>query len=122
MNIVMCGDPDWEDYHSVYVIISGSKLVAQSLEEELVIYHRGYRGLDTVVETTARLLGVQTVDVHPDKRHGVQANSKRNQAMIDDYKPQAVYGFKLGLKSTASDDIVRRAREAGVPTYTVTHE
>lgn len=57
------------------------------------------------------------------KRHGRGAGHIRNQQQLDEGKPDTVVaaknGFDWSLSGGGTEDMVRRAKAAGIPTYVV---
>lgn len=56
-------------------------------------------------------------------RYGKAAGLKRNQQMLDEGKPDVVFAFKQRfnwkMDKGGTEDMVRRANLAGVPTYVI---
>lgn len=96
--------------------------------EALTVIEGGARGADSAAADalcaaeTAHPTGA-TVATYPAdwKHHGKGAGPIRNQRMLDEGKPDIVYAFvnKPMAESRGTADMVRRAREAGIPTYVV---
>lgn len=77
------------------------------------IVQGGATGADTLARLWAEENNVSCVTMHADwKREGRLAGIKRNQAMIDQHKPDMVLQFPGG-KGTA--DMVKRARKSDIP-------
>jgi hypothetical protein len=106
LRIIYCGGRDYDDRWTVRTYVDAFKLGA------IIVVHGGARGADALVDEAARAKG-HPVEVFPAdwKRHGKGAGPIRNQAMLD-AGADFVVAFPGG-RGTA--DMVRRAREAGVP-------
>jgi hypothetical protein len=85
-----------------------------------VIVHGGAKGADSIAEEEAEKLGRDVEVYRADwKRHGRAAGPIRNQRMLDESDPAAVFAFRCPGHSPGTDDMVRRARARGVQVYVV---
>jgi hypothetical protein len=97
--------------------------LAEIYGDRLVVVHGGARGVDTAVDGIARGLGLEP-EAHPAAwtNLGRAAGHVRNQHMLD-LGACLVLAFKRGfnwrLDRGGTEDMVRRAGEAGVPTFVV---
>ena len=81
------------------------------------IIQGGASGADCLARCWADMYGVKCVTVPADwETHGKAAGPIRNRRMLMDFKPDLVVAFPGG-RGTA--DMVRQAREAGVPVMDV---
>jgi len=86
---------------------------------DLVVVHGAYHGVDAQARCFARQLGVPE-EAHPArwKELGKKAGPVRNQEMVD-AGAEAVFAFP-GEISTGTEDLVRRALQAGIPVAVTT--
>jgi hypothetical protein len=108
--ILVCGGRDYADRERLFGILN--LYVAQ--QGRLVVIQGGATGADALArEWCFGQESVWMVNEPADwKRHGKAAGPIRNQLMLDQHKPEIVIAFGGG-KGTR--DMMRRAREAGVP-------
>jgi hypothetical protein len=107
MRVIITGGRDYTDEQVVRNVIN-------SLPASTTVIHGDAPGADTLAATAAIQAGL-TVEAWPAdwRTHGRGAGPRRNQAMLD-AGADAVWAFPGG-RGTA--DMVRRAREAGVPVF-----
>lgn len=104
MRVLVCGGRDWDDWESVY----------RELDKRspTMVINGGAMGADQNARMWARDKNVPCVTLEADwTRLGRRAGPIRNQAMLDELRPDLVLAFPGG-RGTA--DMVRRARKAGV--------
>ena len=87
-----------------------------------MIIQGGAEGADQLAAEIAEWLGIPyaTFDAHWDK-FGKRAGPIRNQAMLDIAEPTQVVAFVLP-GSIGTLDMIRRAREAGIPVEVYNNE
>lgn len=123
MKLLICGSRGWKDPYPIETIIAGYDIIAEGRGDTLTVIHGAARGADTMADHIARRWGVGRIKEPADwDRYGKAAGPIRNQKMIDDHKPDVVYAFRSAGKSNGTDDMVSKARAAGIPTYVVTEE
>lgn len=128
----MCGSRTWEDRFAVWSVLDG--LLARS--EGLVVVHGANpRGGDSLAKEWAESRGVEA-DPYParwqehadgwcpgewcrQRSYCVAAGPRRNQQMLDEGQPGVVFAFRSEGKSNGTDDMVERARAAGVKAYVI---
>lgn len=111
--VLICGSRTWADKRPIIALLRG-------MGPDTVVIHGGAGGADTNAGIVAQNLGLQVI-VEPAqwRIHGKASGPIRNQKMLDDHRPDVVFAFRVYGKSTGTDDMVRRAEEAGLPTYVV---
>jgi hypothetical protein len=107
VRILVCGGRDYDD----------ADLVREVLDEQFevvsCIIHGGSRGADSLARAWAKRNGVMTEQYSADwRQYGKAAGPMRNQQMLNSGAPDLVIAFPGG-RGTA--DMVRRAKDAGVP-------
>jgi len=115
IKILICGSRDWSDRA---VIIDRFA----SFPPKIMIIHGGCRGADTIAGEVALSLGME-VKCFPANwgEYGRGAGPRRNQAMIDEGKPNLVIAFHDDLASSrGTRDMVARAMKSGIPVEVVT--
>lgn len=84
------------------------------------LIHGGAFGADTLAGQLAQELGISVTAYRIDpaawRRFGRAAGPMRNQAMLDVEQPDLAMGFRCAGSSPGTDDMARRARQAGVHT------
>lgn len=88
---------------------------------DLVIITGGAKGTDRMADAWGKRNGCQLA-VYPAQwsRYGAAAGPMRNQEMLDVCHPDLVLAFRVSGISRGTDDMVRRARKAGVLTMQCT--
>ena len=115
MRLLVCGDRNWSDYGSIVARI-------RELAPERVIEGEA-RGADRLARTAAYALGIG-VAAFPAQwnTYGRSAGMIRNQQMLDEGKPDMVLAFHDNiLSSKGTADMVRRAKQAGLPVEIWSH-
>lgn len=110
MRVIVCGGREYTETDVVWSVLHAFD------PDRVIIVHGDARGADSLADHVARGFGFKT-DPHPAdwQRHGKGAGPIRNQQMLD-AGADLVVAFPGG-RGTA--DMVRRAREAGVPVMEV---
>jgi len=118
--VLVTGDRNWDidnDTHVDAITNELKTLVAYTVDDEGIrIVHGAARGVDTIAEAAALVLGY---DIAPypaewDKYHKA-AGPKRNQQMLDEEHPNLVIAFHDDIKtSKGTKDMVKRALKANV--------
>lgn len=123
MEFLICGSRDWDDRFPVYNVIAGLRAYAEASGETITIVHGAARGADSLAEEMCQLLKIDTYAVAADwDKDGRAAGPLRNQRMLDEHNIQAVFAFRLRGVSRGTDDMVRRSKEEGIPTYVINKE
>lgn len=112
MRLLICGSRKWNDGGLIGLIID-------AIKPEVVI-HGSAKGADSYADFWARFKKIE-VEAYPAEwdRWGKTAGVIRNQKMLDEGKPDAVFAFGYGR---GTDDMVQRAQAAGLLTYRVVME
>lgn len=126
MRVLVCGSRHWTDGDIIDVITSG--LAAEfNGPDKLVLVHGAAPGADSLAADSAALDGTEILPFPADWKNDGRyaAGPKRNQRMLDEAFPQMVIAFKDGLRPAldkgGTEDMVRRAKAAGIPVYVVSH-
>jgi hypothetical protein len=102
--ILVCGGRNYFDQAQVNTILDQ--------HNPTTIIHGAARGADTLAGNFAKSRGIPEIACPANwAKHGLKAGFLRNQAMLNDHKPDLVIAFPGG-RGTA--DMVRRARRAKV--------
>lgn len=113
MRLLVCGSRTWRDYDRVRFEIARLS--------PLVVIHGDARGADRLAGAAALELGIAVEAVPADwARYGRAAGGVRNAAMLAGVggtggKVDGVLAFRMAGASPGTDDMIRRARAAGVP-------
>lgn len=108
--VLICGTRTWDDWKVISEFIS-------SLPNDAIVVHGGARGADDIARILATRRGLE-VRAYPAKwaALGKRAGVLRNQEMLDEEHPDVVVAFTHNIAtSKGTRDMVRRAREAGIP-------
>lgn len=125
MIVLVCGGREWSDRTPIEFMLRG---FYDQYPDSLTVIEGGARGADRIAGQWAaryRQIGVGWVrfDAHW-QGHGKRAGAIRNQEMLE-YGPDVVVAFKdefdHSLGRGGTEDMVKRAKEAGVPVYVVSH-
>lgn len=104
MRVVVCGGRSFLNDELVWSTLGGLNITE--------LAHGGATGADTAAARWARGVGIPCHRFLANwLEHGRSAGPRRNQLMLDTFKPDAVIAFPGG-RGTA--DMVRRARKARV--------
>jgi predicted Rossmann-fold nucleotide-binding protein len=115
MRILVCGGRNYDDYKCVYkVLYTFYRYVPFSLD--LTIVEGGCTGADSLARKFAKVVGC-SVETHYAEweTHGKKAGPIRNQKMVD-LGADFCIAFPGGR---GTDDLVSRAREAGITVLSV---
>lgn len=117
----MCGSRGWNDSHPINAVLAGYDVLAEGRQEPLVIIQGNAPGADRLARRLARDWRAEVIDESADwGLYGKAAGPIRNQKMLDDHKPEVVWAFRSSGKSNGTDDMIQRAKDAGIPVYVVT--
>lgn len=111
--VLVCGGRNYADRERVYSILD----TAHAANPIILLIHGGASGADRLGADWAISRHVSCGEYPANwDRDGKAAGPIRNQLMLEDTKPHLVISFPGG-RGTA--DMVRRAKNAGVPVVTV---
>ena len=105
MRVLVCGGRDFADWPAIQKHLGpfggGTHLA-----------HGDARGADRLAGKYGLIHGWKVTAYPADwKAHGKGAGPRRNQRMLDEFKPELVVAFPGGR---GTDDMIRRSRKAGV--------
>lgn len=120
--ILICGSREWLDIMPVHRVIAGSNA---RFGGSIVVVHGGARGADETAAQVCRSHGFAEEPHFADwKGKGRAAGPIRNREMLDSGVHE-VWAFKDGFDHTltrgGTENMVRIAREAGIPCFVVSH-
>lgn len=121
MRVIVCGSRTKEQLTVMeQALVRG---LAAMYGRALTVVHGDCKGLDRAVADYAEGCGIRTEAVAPDWRsYGRAAGPIRNQEMLD-MGADMVVAFKepfdWAFRKGGTEDMVRRARDAGVPCWVV---
>lgn len=121
MRVLVCGSRTWDYQEMVDYLLGG---VYEQERPHFVLIEGCAPGADQAAEVWAAGFGSEYPVPHEHYpadwvRHGKAAGPIRNQQMLDS-APDLVLAFRSKGVSRGTDDMVRRSRDAGVPTYVIT--
>lgn len=111
--VLVCGSRTWTYYEDGELI----REFIDSLPANTIIVHGDARGADRIAAACAFQRGLE-VHAYPAKwaLFSKRAGVLRNQEMLDEEHPDLVAAFTLNIvTSKGTGDMVRRARDAGIP-------
>jgi len=121
VKVLVCGSRGWKDPLPINAMLAGFDVLAEGGGDRVTVIHGGARGADTLAKSLAVQWGLDVIDEPADwDTYGRAAGPIRNQKMLDKYQPDVVLAFRTYGKSTGTDDMVARARKAGIPTFVIT--
>lgn len=113
MKVLVCGSRKYADRWHVYEVLDA----AHAANPISLIIHGGQTGADTLAHAWAEERGIKFARYRAEwKRLRKSAGPIRNQMMLDREHPDLVIQFPGG---TGTADMVRKARAANVPVFTV---
>jgi hypothetical protein len=121
--VIVCGGREPLGDVSVMLVRVILKGLAETFRRQLVVVDGGARGVDRMVDGMARSLGlrVETFPADWDGR-GRIAGFERNQRMLDSGAELVIaikHPFNWKLDKGGTEDMVKRATRAGVPTFVI---
>lgn len=115
MRVLVCGSRTWTSGLRIAL-----ELDAIQCPPVTCVIHGGAAGADDLAREWAEASGVPCEEYPAEwEKHGRVAGPIRNQRMLDEGKPDLVLAFRMPGVSKGTDDMVRRARKAGVRTEVV---
>lgn len=115
MRILVCGGRAFDDRSAMARALRRFKPTIPTDDDmaEHIIITGGATGADELAAEYAEVFGIRLRIFPADwKAHGRAAGPIRNQRMIDEGRPDLVIAFPGGR---GTDDMVRRAKAAGIP-------
>ena len=120
MRVLICGSRGWHDPVPINALIAGYDVLAEGSGEPLTIIHGDAPGADRLAKQVGKDWRANVIDEPADwNRYKAGAGPIRNQKMLDDHKPDVVWAFRSSGKSSGTDDMIKKSKDAGVPTYIV---
>lgn len=124
MRVLVCGSRDWTFTGMVFTVLDGLLASHPSLH----VIHGGARGADIAAQRWVEGgikdgrtdVASTTVFANWDA-FGKAAGPIRNQKMLSEEKPQLVIAFSEQPVTKGTQDMVDRAKKAGVPVWVVSH-
>lgn len=123
MRVLVCGSRDWSDELILNVVLDGLRM----RHGTIVVIHGAARGADKLADEWAKYEPMPRLPfpANWDRDGRYTAGPIRNQRMLDEAFPELVIAFKDGLRPAldkgGTEDMVRRAKAAGIPVYVVSH-
>jgi|SRR5215467_1384782 len=119
MRVLVCGSRTWTTRNVVWLVLDGLRMGIGD-DPDFVVIEGGARGADECAREWCHAWHFEP-ETYPANWQalGKAAGAVRNQQMLRDGKPDVVWAFRMPGESRGTDDMVRRARAAGVPTYVV---
>ena len=122
MKVLICGSRGWSDPLPIDLILAGLDVRSEGKTERLTVIHGGARGADQLAGRLARGWNADVIEEPADwEQHGKAAGPIRNSLMLEKYDPDVVIAFRSTGKSNGTDDMIRKAKLAGKPTYVITN-
>lgn len=129
MRVAVCGSKQWHDRPAIRRVLTRLRREAQARGEEFVVIHSASPdGADLITDQicTSEFGMTPGEDLIREpvqwKRYQRIAAPMHNRLVLERHQPTLVYAFHCGGKTAVTDDMVERARKAGVPTRVVTPE
>lgn len=112
--VLICGSRTWTDRKAVERVIF-------DLDRDTIVVHGAARGADTLADAAALMWGLLRRPYPADwQAHGKAAGPRRNQRMLAENDIARVIAFRMPGESRGTDDMIRRAKAAGIPVEIVT--
>lgn len=134
MRVIICGDRSWYDYAFIFRWVEQLLLNHQEIHHVLKDYPDGFpplviiegeaRGVDMMARVAAEYLGIEVQRFPADwKKYGRKAGPIRNQAMIDEGKPDFIMAFHDNFKNShGTKNMIEKAKKAGIRYRIFTHK
>lgn len=100
------------DFTNVEMVVD---VLLQYNSDTTTIVHGGAKGLDTIVDITAKQLGFNVICYPANWKDGKRDGLYRNSQMLYETKPDFVEGFRSKLNSRGTNDMLMKTGKAGVP-------
>lgn len=108
MRILVCGSQEYNDREVIK-----KELVARNAT---YVINGGAKGADALAVSAARQLNLECETYMADwNLFGRPAGPIRNKRMLDEGKPDIVLAFFAGRRTRGTQNMVKQAKEAGVP-------
>jgi hypothetical protein len=123
MVILVCGDRNWNAPELIVMKLIEIQDEPRHMDEGLYLIHGDCRGADKQAAMIAEDLHWTVYAVPAEwEKYGRAAGPKRNQKMIDEYRPSRVIAFHDDIEhSKGTKDMVARAKKAGIPVEVMKH-
>jgi hypothetical protein len=126
VRVLVCGSRDWTERAPVEAVLNGIYWEASGREEEVTIIEGGAKGADACA--AAWVTGDDEMpeglfhEQYPAEwdKHGNAAGPIRNRQMLDT-KPDLVVAFSEHPITRGTNDMIRRAKAAGIPVWVISH-
>lgn len=107
MRLLVAGSREWRDEGAISEVL-------RVLRPSLVIHGAHWEGADKIAADACVRLGISQVPYPADwDKYGKPAGPIRNQVMVDT-QPDLVVAFRVHGSSRGTDDLIERARKAGI--------
>lgn len=120
MRLIACGSRDWTNYEEIERTLLS---FIHQFGKPAALIHGAARGADTLAGQAAQRLGIPVEEYPADWRgNGKGAGPIRNRQMLDtgaDYVIAFKDAFDTTLRKGGTENMIRIAREAGVPTWVI---
>lgn len=114
MHVIICGGRDFRQYAFMFRKLD---VFRKTRVEITHIIHGDARGADLAADVYADIHGIPVTRFPADwQAHGKAAGGIRNKQMLEEGNPALVIAFPGGR---GTDDMKRRAKEAGIPVWDV---
>lgn len=127
MRVAVTGSRQWHDRPRIRAILKRLQREAEAAGEEFIVIHGACpdgadKIADEICQSELGLVPGETLIREPAqwKRYGRAAGPVRNQKILNDHGPNIVYAFRNGTRSSGTDDMIKRAKKAKVPTRVLT--
>lgn len=117
VRVLVCGSRQWHNRPRIRAELKRLQREAAGMGEEFVVIHGACpdgadKIADEIAESELGLVPGETLIREPAewKRYGRAAGPIRNQRMLNEHGPTLVYAFRDGVKSSGTDDLVKRAK------------
>jgi len=107
--ILVCGDRNWEDYHTIHSALG-------EFSPESVVLHGGCRGADRIGGAVAKSYGMKVIVFMAEwGKYKNAAGPIRNTRMLNEGKPDVVLAFHGDIKrSKGTKNMIAQACERGI--------
>lgn len=120
MRVLICGSRGWHNPDPINAVIAGYDVLSDGQGTPLTIIHGDAPGADRLAKSLGHEWRANVIDEPAEwGKYGKRAGPIRNQKMLDLHEPNVVWAFRASGKSSGTDDMIARAKSAGVPVFVV---
>lgn len=126
MRVLVCGSRDWTDSSMVHIVLSGLYWKGNPDPDRpwMTVIDGGAKGADEAAGSWAKAnKGIinHLVFAADWETYGKAAGPIRNRQMLDEGQPDVVVAFSEQPPTPGTANMIKQAKEHGIPVWVVSH-